>query len=56
MRITKAEAQIAADVLALVLNDPDWQDMASATDEEWNALVSIQSKLAIKVREKNDIS
>jgi hypothetical protein len=45
IRVTKTEAQIATDVLSLVLNDPDWQELATATDAEWDALVTLYSKI-----------
>lgn len=43
--LKKSEAQILFNVLSLVLNDPDWQEMASATDKEWEALSDARSKI-----------
>jgi hypothetical protein len=43
--ITDDEARIMGWVLALILNDPDWQEVASATDAEWNALRSAYAKI-----------
>ena len=45
LQLTQHEAQIVSDVLALVLNDPDWQDMAAATDEEWTRLHDAHAKI-----------
>lgn len=43
--VSRVEAAITVDVLSLVLNDPDWQEMASATDQEWSALRDLQAKM-----------
>ena len=46
VNLTKAEAQILTDVLSMVLNDPDWQEQATATDHEWEALARARTKIA----------
>lgn len=43
--LTKTEAKIVSDVLSLVQNDPDWQELASATNTEWRAL----DRAAVKI-------
>lgn len=51
VNLTSDEAQITYDVLAMVLNDPDWQDIATATDAEWRSLQRAASKiLALRQR------
>lgn len=50
IKLTKTEAQIVSDVIMLVMNDPDWQDMASASDEEWAALDTAFSKIVAVAR------
>jgi hypothetical protein len=46
IRLTKTEAQIVSDVLMLVMNDTDWQEMASATDRQWDALGTAYEKIS----------
>lgn len=43
--LTKLEAKILSDVLSLVQNDPDWQELASATGAEWRALDRAATKI-----------
>lgn len=50
IHLTKAEAKILFDVLSLVQNDPDWQEIASATDAEWGALDRAVSKVSAVAR------
>lgn len=45
VHLTKEEAQITHDVLSMVLNDPDWQDMATSTDYEWLSLQRASRKI-----------
>lgn len=45
IHLTKFEAKILSDVLSLVQNDPDWQEMASATNAEWKALDRAATKI-----------
>lgn len=45
-RLTTIETRMVTDTLALVLNDPDWQEMLGATDAEWNALATAREKMA----------
>lgn len=51
IRLTKLEAQITYDVLSMVLNDPDWQDIASATGQEWAALGRAHAKIGSIARQ-----
>jgi hypothetical protein len=50
VHLTKAEAKILFDVISLVQNDPDWQETASATDAEWDALDRAASKILAVAR------
>jgi hypothetical protein len=50
MKLTKAEAQILTDVLSMVLNDPGWQELATATDAEWEALQNARTKISSEAR------
>lgn len=43
--LSRPEAEILTDVLNLVLNDPDWQEMATANDEEWSHLRDAAEKV-----------
>lgn len=51
IRLTKLEAQITYDVLSLVLNDPDWQQLAMATGREWAALDRAAAKIGSIARQ-----
>jgi hypothetical protein len=44
LQLTRPEVCILVDVLSLVLNDPDWQQVATATDQEWADLQHAYAK------------
>lgn len=48
--LTPTEAQIVHDVLSMVLNDPDWREIASATGQEWAALGRTHMKISAVAR------
>lgn len=56
VNLHRAEIAITVDVLSMVLNDPDWQELASATDAEWEALRNAHARLlgALRMRAEDD--
>lgn len=54
LKLTKAEARILTDVLNLIFNDPDWQQIATASDTEWKALETAYTKIAAVARKGDD--